>query len=149
MHRPSGYLCDFCCFSTCLVSVRKVRFNMLKTDEFSHKNFTIWHINMKKRGKDGKNTLHVYILFTHEFVIISSVRFIPFSVFRFLVKVTKNEKNQLSYLFTFCEKKSHFAWKQQLLFLFFGHFDPKTKNGMNSTLKVLKILLLKGNFRKP
>ena len=99
---------------------------MIKTDEFSYKNFTLWHINMKKRGKNGKKySTCVYSVYTW-ICHISSVRFIPFPVFRFLFKVTKNEKNQLSYLFIFCLKNSHFAWRWQLIF--FGHFDKKTKN---------------------
>ena len=77
-----------------------------------------------------KNTLHVYILFTHEFVtsLLSGSFHFPFFVF--LVKVTKNEKNQLSYLFIFCEK---ITFCLKITADFFGHFDQKPKNGMNPT----------------
>ena len=47
------------------------------------------------------------------------------SFFRFLVKATKKWKNQLSYLFIFCIKNQHFAWKCQLIFLV---TDQKTRN---------------------
>ena len=36
-------------------------------------------------------------------------------------------KNQLSCLFIFCIKNQHFAWKLQLTFSFFGHFDQKNE----------------------
>ena len=137
MHSSSGYVTFAAVVSTCLVSVRKVCFNMLKTDEFSYKNFTLWHINMKKRGKNGKKystCVHsVYTWSCHHL-------FCPFlSIFRFSFfgqSDQKRKKNQLSCLFIFCLKNSQFAWKWQLIFLLFGHFHPKTKNGMNSTLKV-------------
>ena len=61
------------------------------------------------------------------FVFWSNVRFIPFSVFHFLVKVTKNEKNQLSCLFIFCIKNPAFAWNWQLIFCFLVNLTKKLK----------------------
>ena len=62
------------------------------------------------------------------------VGFIPFFVFRFLVKVTKKQKNQLS----FSGKMRIFYTENkqtgQLNFFAFGHFDQKTKNEMNRTI---------------
>ena len=92
-----------------------------------------------------KNTLHVYILFTHEFVtsLLSGSFHFPFFVF--LVKVTKNEKNQLSYLFIFCEKIT-FCLK---ITADFWSLWPKNEKWNELDIKSLEILLLKGNFRKP
>ena len=57
-------------------------------------------------------------------------------IFRILVKVTKNEKNQLSCLFIFCVKNPHFASKLTadfFVFWFVFWSKRKTKNGMNPT----------------
>jgi hypothetical protein len=43
------------------------------------------------------------------FYLVKNVWFIPFSVFLFLFKMTKNEKYRLSCLFIFCIKNLHFV----------------------------------------
>ena len=62
---------------------------------------------------------------------LSFVPFIPFLIPCFLVKKTKNGKNQLSCLFIFLHKNLHFAGKWQLTFSLPCQSDQKMKNGIN------------------
>ena len=89
-----------------------------------------------------KNTLHVYILFTHEFVtsLLSGSFHFPFFVF--LVKVTKNEKNQLSYLFIFCEKIT-FCLK---ITADFWSLWPKNEKWNELDIKSLENFITQGEF---
>ena len=67
------------------------------------------------------------------------VWFISFFVFRFLVKVTKKRKNQLSFSGKMLIFYTEIKQTGQLIFFVFGHFDQKTKNGMKRTKKYKKL----------
>ena len=120
MHRSSEYVTFAAVVSTCLVSVRKVCFNMLKTDEFSYKNFTLWHINMKKRGKNGKKystCVHsVYTWSCHH--LFCPVHSIFVSLFVFWSKWPKTKKSAVLFVY-FLYKKSAFCLKMTTDFFVF------------------------------
>ena len=118
---------------------------MLKTDEFSYKNFTLWHINMKKRGKDGKNTLHVYILLHMNLSssLLSGSFHFPFFVFWSKWQKTKKISCPTC---LFSVKKITFCLKITADFFVFWSLWPKNEKWNELDIKSLENFITQGEF---